>query len=71
MPRELTCDESALRKEMSAFYKEQEDDPACFNDFGTLTAHVVCEQRLEIERLRTKLLNNSIDPGSWNDPLGR
>lgn len=69
MSRELTCEESALRKEMSAFYKEQEDDPACFNDFGKLTAHVVCEQRREIERLRKLLLDNSVNPGSWSDPL--
>ena len=54
---------------MSAFYKEQEDDPEGFNDWGKFTAHVVYEQRCEIARLRKLLLDHSVDPGSRSDPL--
>ncbi|MCO6437239.1 MAG: hypothetical protein J5J06_09150 [Phycisphaerae bacterium] len=68
MARENTADEAATRREMTDAYKRQKEAADGFDDWGKFTAHVVCEQRREIERLRGILQHKGLDPGDWDDP---
>lgn len=68
MARENTNEEAATRREMTDAYKRQKEDSDGFDDWGKFTAHVVCEQRREIERLRGLLRAKGVDPGAWHDP---
>lgn len=69
MARETTAEEAATRRKMTDAYRRQKEGADGFDDWGKFTAHVVCEQRREIERLRGFLETSSVDPGTWDDPL--
>jgi hypothetical protein len=69
LPRENTSEEAAVRREMTDAYKQQKENPDGFDDWGRFTAHVVWEQRREIERLRGLLQESGIDAGAREDPF--
>ncbi len=69
MPRQITNEEDATRKEMSRRYKAQEHDADGYNDWGQYTAHVVHCQRQEIARLRALLQRRNVEPGEWDEPF--
>ena len=69
MARENTHEEARTRREMTDAYKRQKDEPGGFDDWGKFTAHVVCAQRQEMERLRALLDEHGVDAGSWDDPF--
>lgn len=71
MARETTEAEERTRHRMIDVYRQQENLPDGFNDWGMFTAHVVHAQRMEIERLRGLLDQNGVDAGDWDDPLNR
>ena len=69
MARKNTPDEKATRREMTDAYQRQEGSSDGYDDWGMFTAHVVCEQRNEIERLTNLLRDSGADSGTWPDPL--
>lgn len=69
MTRGTSEPEESTRQDMIAAYRAQQT-PEGFDDWGMFTAHVVHAQRVEIERLRHLLREESIEVGQWADPLG-
>ena len=70
MPGNLTDEEHAFRKQMSAAYKSQEHAGGGYDDWGEFTAHVAHEYRQEIDRLRELLRQHKVAAGAWHDPVG-
>lgn len=69
MARGNMAEEARTRREMTDAYKRQKDGPDGFDDWGRFTAHVVCTQRQEMERLRALLEEHGINAGSWDGPF--